>query len=459
MLKKFLSIVLSGVMAVSLLAGCSGNTATATVAADATSVAAGTAADATTASTAKADEKPVTVSVLCAYASEDPFGKYVYQYADAYMAAHPNVTVEITAISSNDIYTKLSAMATSPDDLPTLFYTSMDQAPSLYDLGLTEDLNKWLDEDYKAQFANGVVEASTLDDTMAFYPIDVQPSAVIYRTDYFAEKGLAIPTTWDEFLNCAKALTEDTDGDGAVDRWGFSMVGANNSSGQSRFMSYLWSNGYDLISQQDDGTWKNDLDQADFIKPFSFWTDMNNVYNVVPTGITEIDYATAANYFAMGYTGMMLSGSNAIGVAYAKNPELVGKIGSFKIPGGNPGTMLNAEGYALCSKATDEEKAAAVDFLKFFTSNDSELMFWQTSGKISATLEGQKADYIAGADYAGYLETIASGCVPSINFPGLSGLKTILGDGYSVVFSGEKTNEQAVDEMKSKLDTLLEDYN
>ena len=458
MLKKILSILVSGIMAVSLLAGCSGNAATTTVAADATSATAGSTTDAAS-TTAKADETPVTITVLCAYASEDPFGQYVYQYADAYMAAHPNVTVEITAISSNDIYTKLSAMAASPNDLPTLFYTSMDQAPSLYDLGLTEDLNNWLDADYKAQFANGVVEASSLDNTMAFYPIDVQPSAVIYRTDLFEENGLTVPKTWDEFLNCAKALTGDTNGDGEVDRWGFSMVGSNDSSGQSRFMSYLWSNGCDIISQQADGSWKNDLDQAGFVAPFSLWTDLNNVYHVVPTGITEVDYATAANYFAMGYTGMMLSGSNALGVAYAKNPDLKGKIGSFRIPGSNPGTMLNAEGYALCSKATDEEKAAAIDYLKFFSSNDSTLKFWQTSGKISATLEGQKADYISGADYAGYLETIASGCVPSINFPGLSGLKTILGDGYSVVFSGEKTNEQAVDEMKTKLDTLLEDYN
>ena len=121
--------------------------------------------------------------------------------------------------------------------------------------------------------------------------------------------------------------------------------------------------------------------------------------------------------------------------------------------------MLNAEGYALCSKATESEKAAAVDYLKFFTSNDSDLMFWQSSGKIPATIEGQKAEYITGDDYAGYLDTIASGCIPTVNFAGLSGLKTILGDGYSSVFSGEKTNEQAVENMKTELDTLLDDYN
>lgn len=401
----------------------------------------------------------VNVTIMCAYASEDPHGQYVYQYAEDFMKENPNVNIEIQAISSNDIYTKLAAMVTSPDDLPTLFFTSVDQAPTLYDLGLMDDLSGHLDEETLSMFAEGITDACTLDGFLAFYPIDVQPSAMLYRTDRFEEAGLEVPATWDEFLECAKALTKDSDGDGEVDQWGFSMVGSNNSSGQSRFMSYLWSTGCNMISyDEDEEAWVPDLGDK-FNDSFKFWTDMNNEYKVVPTGITEVDYATAANYFAMGYTSMMLSGSNAIGVAYSSNPDLKGNIGSFPIPGGNPGTMLNAEGYALCSYASDEEKAAAVDFLKYFSTHDSELMFWQSSGKIPATVEGQKAEYISGDDYKGYLDTIKAGCIAPMNFAGISGLKSLLGDAYSAVFSGEKTNDAAVEDFKTALDELLEDYN
>ena len=56
----------------------------------------------------------VNLTVMCAYASEDPHGQYVYQYADKFMEENPNVNIEIQAVSSNDIYTKLAAMATSP---------------------------------------------------------------------------------------------------------------------------------------------------------------------------------------------------------------------------------------------------------------------------------------------------------------------------------------------------------
>lgn len=236
------------------------------------------------------------------------------------------------------------------------------------------------------------------------------------------------------------------------------MVGSNNSSGQSRFQSYLWSQGFTLV-EQDGGEWTTDIGSDGFLDAFTFWTNMNNVDGVVPTGITEVDYATAANYFAMGYTSMILSGSNAMGVAYANNPDLEGKLGSFPIPGDHPGTMLNAEGYALCSMAGDAEKAAAVEFLKFFSINDPEYKFWQSSGKIPSTVEGQKVDYITGDDYAGYLATIDAGCLDVINFPGMSALKSVLGDAYSAVFSGDKTNEQAVDDLVKEMETLLEEYN
>ena len=462
MSKKILAVILSLTMVAGTLIGC-GNSADDTQdAADApaqeeSAEAAGESEEGPGEAAALGDEE-VTVTILCAYASEDPHGQYVYEYADKFMEQYPNITVEVTAISSNDIYTKLAAMATSPDDLPTLFFTSVDQAPSLFDIGLMEDLKGQLDDTTMNSFANGIVDACTLDGQLAFYPIDVQPLAVIYRKDKFDEAGLSVPKTWDDFLECAKTLTVDVDGDGQIDEWGFSMVGSNNSSGQSRFQSFLWSQNIKQVTN-DNGEWVTDLDSDEFLKAFTFWTDMNNEYGVVPTGITEVDYATAANYFAMGQTNMILSGSNALGVAYANNPDLEGKLGSFPLPGDYPGTMLNAEGYALCKMAGDEEKAAAVEFLKFFSSNDPEYKFWQSSGKIPATVEGQKVEYISGDDYKGYLETIDAGCMDVFNFPGLSALKSALGDAYSAVFSGDKTNEQAQEDLVKDVNLLLEDYN
>lgn len=401
----------------------------------------------------------VSLTVLCGYAGEDPHGQYVYQYADDYMKEHPNVSIEIQAISTNDIYTKLSAMATTPEDLPQIFFTSADAVATLHDLGLTQDLTGLIPDDLAAEFATGVMDSCKLGDEIAYFPVALQPQAIIYRMDRFEEAGLEIPKTWDEFIQCAKALTKDSDGDGEIDQWGFGMVGSNNSSGQSRFMSYLWSNGVDCVSEQD-GKWTTDLtaDNETLAAAFSKWTSMNKE-GIVPIGITEVDYPTAANYFAMGYTSMFMTGSNALGVAYSNNPDLEGRLGSFKLPGDYPGTMLGTEGYAVSAYASDEQKAAAVDFLRYFVEHDADMKFWQSSGKIPVTSEGQKADYITGEDYAGYLQQIKDGCRPTVTFAGISGLKSALGDAYAAVFSGEQTNEEALADLETAAQELMEDYN
>lgn len=456
MKKKFLAVTLSAVMAASLVTGC-GSAAPSE-----------TAKETEAESTEKKEEtkntasgEAVTLTIMDGYAPEDPHGQYIYQYAEEFMKENPNIKVEIQAIASGDIYTKLAAMATSPDDLPSMFFTSADQVPTLYDLGLTEDLNNWIDQEAKDKLAHGVVDASMIDGHMTYYPVAVQPTAIIYRTDRFEEAGLNVPATWSEFVECAKALTKDTDNNGEIDQWGFSMVGSNNSSGQSRFMSYMWSNGFELAYQEDGSDeWKTDVTtDAAFLDAFSMWTDMNNTEGVVPTGITEVDYPTAANYFAMGYTSMFLTGPNALGVAYANNPDLRGKLASFKLPGDYPGTMLGAEGYSISAHASDAEKAAAAEYLKFFTSHDADMKFWEASGKIPSTVEGQKAAYITGEDYAGFLQQIADGCRPTLAFAGISGLKSALGDAYSSVFSNEQANDKAVEKLVKDIKQLLEDYN
>ena len=452
--KKLVGVLLSVSMIASMLSGCGASAGN-----EAETNAAGETADVAAQTTESADGEKVTLTVMDGYAPEDPHGQYIYQYADEFMVANPNVTIEIQAIATNDIYTKLAAMATSPDELPTLFFTAADQVPTLYDLGLTADLSGILDDETKNGLANGVLEDCTIDGQMVYYPVALQPQAVIYRMDRFEEEGLEIPKTWDEFVACAEKLTKDTDNDGKVDQWGFSMVGSNNSSGQSRFMSYLWSNGFEQ-AKEESGKWVTDISEdSKFVDVFAKWTDMNNVQGVVPTGITEVDYPTASNYFAMGYTSMMLSGPNALGVAYANNPDLKGQLGSFVLPGEYAGTTLGAEGYAISSYATDAEKAAAADYLKFFATHDADRMFWQVSGKIPATADGQSVEYITGKDYEGFLQQISDGCRPTLAFPGISGLKSALGNAYSAVFSGEATNEEAVAGLVKEVDQLLEDYN
>ena len=164
---RIISAALAAVLAAASLTGCgtSGNS---------TATSADTSKSESTDTSAASDEKDskeVSLTVLCGYAGEDPHGKYVYSYADEFMKEHPNIKVEIQAISTNDIYTKLSAMATTPDDLPQIFFTSADAVATLHDLELTKDLTNLLPDDLTAEFANGVLDSCKLGDEIAYFPV------------------------------------------------------------------------------------------------------------------------------------------------------------------------------------------------------------------------------------------------------------------------------------------------
>jgi len=51
-------------------------------------------------------------------------------------------------------------------------------------------------------------------------PIFIYSWFTAYRADWFEKKGLEPPTSWKNFLVGLKKFTEDTNGDGTIDRWG-----------------------------------------------------------------------------------------------------------------------------------------------------------------------------------------------------------------------------------------------
>ena len=455
MKKKYMLLVI--IMVIGAITGCgNGNRGSDTTSATSETQAATTAAPSTEAVTTTSSEnessveelEPVTVTVMSAFAPENPHGPVELAYAKAYADANSHITMDVQAIASGDIYTKIVTLASS-NDMPTLFYGNGTIIATYDDMDIMQDITPYLSPGFVDGFVSGVMEQGTVSGKLALFACSLQPLAMLYRIDRFEEKGLSIPTTWDEFLECAIALTDPDE-----EQWGFSMVGIN-PGGVGRFKSYLWSNGLELI-YHDGNAWVTDVGTPEFMKAFSFWTDLNNVYHVVPDGITDVAYVTAANYFAMEYTSMILSGGNALGLVYDQNPALKGKVGTFVIPGGHPGTTLTAEGYILSKDISDAEAKAAVGYLEWFVTNDKTMEFWRLSGKLPSTTVGLEADYLKEPDFAGFFDALKS--LRSIDrFVAMPAFDSRLGDAYSQVFSNEMTNEQAVAALIIQVNEILEE--
>ena len=133
------------------------------------------------------------------------------------------------------------------DALPLDYYT---QIQSQMDAGSAPDL-LWMDQNHLSLAAQGSflalndsvanAQSKTAGDVNDYFPGIIQtdyqknvlyglpwvaqPVVVYYNKGLFDAARLAYPTSdwiWDDFTTIAKALTQDTNGDGTVDQWGTS---------------------------------------------------------------------------------------------------------------------------------------------------------------------------------------------------------------------------------------------
>ena len=193
--------LLGGVAILALVASaCSSNAATT---APVASTAPATQAPAATPGPTDAP-KPVTVE-WWHISTADP-GKAVFQgIADAYMAAHPNVTIKITILENEAFKTKLATSMQS-GQVPDLFQSwgggimaAQVQAGLLKDI--STDIASWKDTINPG--ALGIYSIKGTDGTSKVYgvPWDMGMIGVWYNKALFTKAGIsAPPATWDDFL-------------------------------------------------------------------------------------------------------------------------------------------------------------------------------------------------------------------------------------------------------------------
>lgn len=117
----------------------------------------------------------------------------------------------------------------------------------------------------------GILAVNQFEGGVYGLPWIAQPVILYFNRGLFDAAGLDYPTnewTWDEFMEAARALTLDTNGDGQTDQWGFS-----NNSWPPPFI-FIWQAGGELINA--DFT-EAPIDSPEFLEGFEFY--LSTAYN------------------------------------------------------------------------------------------------------------------------------------------------------------------------------------
>ena len=155
-------------------------------------------------------EENVTITFAFWDNNQEPGMKAI---ADAYMAAHPGITVEVQVTPWDQYWTKLEASAQgSGEAMPDVFWMHSNQ----FFKYVTADKLLPLDFEYDyTPYPAGVTALYNFNNVHYAVPKDYDTIALVYNKEIFDNAGIAYPDdtwTWDTLLETAKKLTDPEKG-------------------------------------------------------------------------------------------------------------------------------------------------------------------------------------------------------------------------------------------------------
>ena len=168
----------------------------------------------------------------------------------AKFTAKTGVQTTVTALF-DDFETKLQ-QAAAQKQLPDIVINDTAQLGTLVKQGIVREVNR-NDIEGQAKLTPASWDAAKGADGK-FYgvPNSAQSFALFIRKDWREKVGLPVPKTWAELDALATAFTtQDPDGNGKADTYGFAVPGSTKRGYMSwYFTSFLWAGGGDYFTEK-----------------------------------------------------------------------------------------------------------------------------------------------------------------------------------------------------------------
>ncbi|MBT0994307.1 extracellular solute-binding protein [Cellulomonas sp. DKR-3] len=192
--------------------------------------------------------------------------------------AHPDVDIDlVNAGTGNDQYTALQNAIAAGSGVPDVAQVEYYALPQFALGDSLADLTEFGAADLDGTFTPGPWAAVKQGEGVYGLPMDSGPMALFYNKDVFDKAGVDVPTTWDEYLEAARAIHE-ADPNAYI---------ANDTGDAGFTTSMIWQAGgqpYSVdgtnvsVDFTDEGTtkfaelWQQLVDE-DLLAPISSWSD------------------------------------------------------------------------------------------------------------------------------------------------------------------------------------------
>ncbi len=386
----------------------------------------------------------VTLTVWDYYGEATPIKPLIAGFE----AAHPNIKIDYQSLDWDTTFEKLNVVLTggTPPDVVTVDmtwipgYASLDAFVDLKALG-GGTLNGATWED---SYTPGGLDAITFNGKIIAALYDFDTYALYYRADLFEQKGIAVPTTWDELMTAAKALAEG-------DKYLYEFDADTFHGSQ-----WIYENGGALLNADNTQVVFNSPEAVDAITFNKSLLDAG-----VAIDWTE-DQGERIQGVKDGRIGMFSDGPYYMGILKSAAPEMSGQWKVALHPySKQPGSYLGGTGLAIPKGST--KQAAAWEFVQYAMELQNQIGVYTYAGAapaLTAALsspEVNKEDPYFGGQKAFqvFLDTMKT----AKHFPYVTSWNDI--DGFFTtalqeIALGQKTVQQALDDAAASSQATLD---
>ena len=270
--------------------------------------------------------------------------------------------------------------------------------------------------------------------------LNTNSKIVFYNKAMLEEAGVQVPATMDEWVEAVKKLSGENANGQQVWGWNEPALAGWN------ICPFIWSFGGSLTNE-DQTVATGYINGSATVKAVETFAELVKAGGI--TGFNSGDIPMTDG-FGTGRYAMMLEGP-------WKSAELAGAYpdvayGTAPIPAGEGGSIsvLGGEDIAMFNTANKE---AAWKFMQFMTSEFAETEMAKC-GQIPVNKAALESETVKAADYAPFIEAIQTAKArPTV--AAWSEMDNDLTVAMTAVVSGEKTAQEAMDELAAKWDELL----
>lgn len=359
------------------------------------------------------------------------------QMIEEFEAENEGVEIVVEPQDYNTMTAKFLA-ATTTGDAPDIIWCARDELCGVLNAGALEPLENLFMADWTEE------EIADVDDVFfrfgerdgKHYTMGLSKNSVglYYRSDLLEEAGLSVPTTFDELLETAKALTGEDEETG-IYRYGLGQAFSTESADPQLIVNYIYDKQGSLFNEDGTANWSSEAGVE----------AMEWIVKTVEEGVTPKEAVNTANedtileFEAGKYAMLLLGGVRMTNVRDAASFDS-STIQFAVLPGGN-----NFDGWFAGVWSGSENKELAGEFLEKMYSPEADELWVTLGGQAplrKSTLENMSEFFAEESNqYMKVMSDSFTNAIPLSNTYTVNGFKFDLNRAIQDVLTGEEIQE------------------